>query len=96
MPADALSSAHRSEQNSVGVLLAASRNTASRRRASETRAKHRENDRSYVGKGEAEVASLLVARGYGVTMQKAVGPYNIDIAWHHIAIEIHNTIGERE
>jgi very-short-patch-repair endonuclease len=50
----------------------------------------RQNGWSRVSEAENELRRLLVARGATVTPQKAVGPYNLDLAvGHSVAVEVH-------
>jgi len=53
------------------------------------RALRRERTHEEVGKGERIVAQWLTDRGCTVTMQKAVGRYNLDLAIPPVAVEIH-------
>jgi len=56
----------------------------------EKRAKTREKRKIGIGRGETILASALRLSGLEVTQQKAIGPYNVDIAIHHgaLAVEI--------
>jgi very-short-patch-repair endonuclease len=42
-----------------------------------------------VGRGEADLAAWLAARGLRVLAQHPVGPYNIDLAVRPVAVEVH-------
>lgn len=53
-------------------------------------AKTREIKKSSIGRGEILLADMLEKVGLNVTLQKAIGPYNVDIAVHEgsLAVEI--------
>ena len=56
--------------------------------ANAKRALTHQRTRSRIGKGENELFNILINRGIKSVQQKAIGPYNIDIAVFPVAVEI--------
>ena len=57
------------------------------------KASTKERTLSKVGWGELLLADMLKAKGHHVELQKAVGPYNLDLCVGHVAIEVHVNSG---
>ena len=53
------------------------------------RAVSRERTQSHASTYERQMIAWLGERGANATLQKAVGPYNLDIAFHPVAVEIY-------
>ncbi len=51
------------------------------------------NPEKYIRIGEAELAALLRERGHHPDIQKAVGPYSLDLALPPVAVEVHRSSG---
>lgn len=54
------------------------------------RAATKERSTHWIGRWEQELADELIRRRLPIATQKAVGPYNIDIALGHLAVEVHS------
>ena len=86
------------ERRRAVITRAAKANTGRKRSdaAKEAKARTCELRQTHISPLETELADMLRARGIAVTQQKAVGPYNVDIASGSVAVEVfgggwHNT-----
>lgn len=89
--ANRLVAARRSPEENAQFMLAAQSAVRGSRRSAETlarRANTRERLQRGVSPTERHLAELLSERGLNVIPQKAIGPYNVDVATGSIAVEI--------